>query len=149
MYIQHLLATQLSPAIIINGVKHILSKFKIYWRYSYPISPIAWQTKSLSKRKLTIFQNSRHIGDTVITKATYTAANHQKEQVLATQFSPSQQCHYTSSYSDHRSISPIFRSETLELYSSWLLSLLRLITGYNYINNKMATFKFVESHVAF
>jgi uncharacterized membrane protein YfbV (UPF0208 family) len=46
-YIQHLLATQLSPAIIINGVKHILSKFKIYWRYSYPISPIAWQTKSL------------------------------------------------------------------------------------------------------
>jgi hypothetical protein len=35
----------------------------------------------------------------------YTAANHQEEQVLATQFSPSQQCHYTSSYSDHRSIS--------------------------------------------
>jgi hypothetical protein len=43
----------------------------------------------------------------------------------------------------------IFRSETLELYSSWLLSLLRLITGYNYINNKMVTLKFVESHVAF
>jgi hypothetical protein len=35
----------------------------------------------------------------------------------------------------------IFRSETLELYSSWLLSLLRLITGYNSINNKMATFE--------
>jgi hypothetical protein len=30
------------------------------------------KTKSLSKRKLTTFQNSRHIGDTVITKATYT-----------------------------------------------------------------------------
>jgi hypothetical protein len=147
-----LLATQLSPAIIINGVKHIHSKFKIYWRYSYPISPIAWQTKSLSKRKITLYSKIQDILAIQLSPRQhipYTAANHQKEQVLATQFSPSQQCHYTSSYSDHRSISPIFRSETLELYSSWLLSLLRLITGYNYINNKMATFKFVESHVAF
>jgi hypothetical protein len=68
-YIQHLLATQLSPAIIINRVKHAL---KVQDLLAIQLSPITWQTKSLSKRKLTIFQSSRHIGDTVITKATYT-----------------------------------------------------------------------------
>ena len=122
MYIQHLLATQLSPAIIINGVKHILSKFKIYWRYSYHQG------------------NIYHIQQQIIRRNKCWRHSFHHHSNLG---------HYTSSYSDHRSISPIFRSETLEFYSSWLLSLLSLITGYNYINNKMATLKFVEAHVAF